>query len=136
MKWPIFFLKALSQIIGKPYKINCYDLSAFDCYTLIYYLYQFVGYELPKENLAAYTLKQYVKQVQDQKQFFYSVDFDDRQPFDLVVFESAKNVNAHIGMVLDFYHFIHTTDEKNVIIESFNGNYETADIRKIYRWNL
>jgi cell wall-associated NlpC family hydrolase len=136
MKWPNFFLKILSQIIGKPYKINCYDLSAFDCYTLIYYLYQFVGYELPKENLAAYTLKQYVKQVQDQKQFFYSVDFDDRQPFDLVVFESAKNVNAHIGMVLDFYHFIHTTDEKNVIIESFNGNYETADIRKIYRWNL
>ena len=136
MKWPTSFLRVLSSVIGKPYKVNCYDLTAFDCYTLIYYLYQFAGYNLPQENLALYNLRNYVKQIQNHQQFFKSVGYNERKPFDLVVFESAKNVNAHIGMVLDINHFIHTTEGKSVIIESFIGNYESADIRKFYRWNL
>jgi len=134
-KWPTSLLHEIRKVIGKPYKFNCFDTSGFDCYTLIYYLYSCIGIKLPKENIAKFSLKQHVKLIQKHSLLFKKVDFEDRQPFDILIFETKDGINAHLGLVLDKFNFIHTTEEKPVVIEPFLGNYETTTIRAVYRWN-
>jgi len=133
-KWPSELLHKLAECIGKPYKYNCFDLSGFDCYTLVYYLYSLIGINLPKENISSYNLKIHTKIINEKLVLFDTISFEQRQPFDILLFETRRNINAHIGLTLDYFHFIHILKENTVQIEKFFNNAETTDIRKIYRW--
>jgi cell wall-associated NlpC family hydrolase len=131
LEWPLSLLLPIKKCIGKPYKFNCFDQSGFDCYTLLYYLYALVGLTLPKENISTFNLKVHMKLIDKELVNFSRIKFEDRQPFDLIIFDLA-----HIGMVLDSKTFIHTNFDTPVVIEYFKGNVESGFIRKMYRWNF
>ncbi len=127
-------LNAIVFAIGKPYKFNCFDLSGFDCYTLIYYLYSKAGLKLPKENIGSYSLKVHSKIIQETALNFDVVSFLNRQELDILLFESSSSVDAHLGMVLDYYNFIHVDKTHTVRIEPFARNIMLGKLRKVYRW--
>lgn len=133
-KWPISLQQSIKSVIGKPYKFNCFDLTGFDCYTLVWYLYSLVSLELPKENISSYNLKTHMKLIKKHSILFNTVSFNNRLPFDILLFESADNINAHLGMVLDTKHFIHVDKEITVKIEPFLENINSTLIRQVYRW--
>ena len=130
-KWPIPLLNSIKECIGKPYKYGCFDNSGYDCYTLVYYLYSLVGMKLPKENIASFNLKVHTKLIDAQLINFLPICYNDRQPFDVIMFKSY-----HLGVVLDKHLFIHVNFDTPVVLEYFLGNIETGFIRKIYRWNF
>jgi len=134
--WPLFYLNLIKKVIGKPYKYNCFDETGFDCYTLIYYFYTNLGINLPKENIATYNLKQHSKIIEKNLILFNKVNFSDRQPFDIIIFNDGGSFDTHLGLILDINNFIHTTKQKPVLIEPINNNIESSDIRKLYRWNF
>jgi len=90
---------------------------------------------LPKENIALYNLKVHQKLIDKHKILFKEINFDNRQPFDIVLFASSDRINAHLALVLDKERFIHINKDHTVRIEYFLGNLESINIRKLYRWN-
>jgi len=129
-------IKGLQLAVGKPYKYNCFDLSGFDCYTLIYYLYNLNGVELPKENIAKYNLKVHRRVIKEHLHKFSIVKFSDREAFDILLFESSSNINAHLGLMLNRTHFIHANLDQTVKIEPVEANILMASLRKVYRWKF
>jgi len=129
-------IKGLKSAIGKPYKYNCFDLSGFDCYTLIYYLYGLNGVNLPKENIAKYNLKVHRKVIKEHIHKFEVIPFTDREAFDILLFESSSSINAHLGMLLNKSHFVHANLDQTVKIEPIEANFLMASLRKVYRWKF
>ena len=129
-------MSIIKSVIGKPYKFNCFDGIGFDCYTLIWYIYDRLGLKLPKENIAKYSLKVHKQLIKENLYKFSKVSFINRLPFDLLLFESSKSTSAHIGMVLDKKRFIHIDKDITVQIEHFAHNFQSIKLRKVYRCNL
>ena len=129
-------IDSIKSVIGKPYKYNCFDGSGFDCYTLIYYLYSVLDRQLPKENLAVYNLRNHKKLLTKHlTRFFIPSTFEDREPFDILLFQSTNTIDAHLGMVLDRQRFIHVNFNHTVRIEPFEGNILCGELKKVYKWN-
>ncbi len=125
----------IKELIGKPYKFNCFDLTGFDCYTLVYYIYLIHGIQLPKENISKYSIKVHQKLIKKNALKFEEIKFVDRQFLDVLVFETSESVDAHLGVLLDTKRFIHIDLDTTVKIEPLKDNIRTAKIKKVYRWN-
>ena len=127
----------ITNLLGMPYKERVFDGSGFDCFTLVYHIYRHHGIKIPKTIVGTYTLKNIHREVENhrRKQYWYEVDFADRQFLDILLFATSANINTHIGIVYNQKRFIHTTKDTNVIISKFRKNLYTAKIKKVYRWH-
>lgn len=129
--------KLLPQLVGKPYKENCYDATAFDCYSLVWYIYNYLGIKLPKYSIADSTLREINKQIKDDAPLLWKeISFSDRQFLDVFLFSTSFKLHTHIGLVLSKDRFLHTTKKLNVVIEQTSKSVMLAQLYKVYRCRL
>lgn len=127
--------KFLVSLVGKKYKLACYDGTAFDCYSLIWYIYNHYGITLPKINIGKYSMRLINSKVIQESKKWVEVNFKDRKFLDILTFNTTKHLTTHIGLVINDKCFIHTTKETNVVISRFYRNIYLANLSKVYRWS-
>lgn len=123
-----------SDLIGVPYKKDCYDGSGFDCWSLIWWIYKEYGIALPQRLQEVWAPKNFRKQINDNIGNWQEVEFHERSNMDVLLFATSRNMATHVGMVIDPHVFIHTRLETGVVLERFRRGFFSAMIKKVYRW--
>lgn len=124
----------IASLVGKPYKANDYSGKAFDCYSLIYYIYKHYNIELPK-HIVKHDLRVLNKKVKQDLVLWCPVEYRNRQFLDVLLFNTAKRLRTHVGLTINKRLFIHALDDEAVVLGHFYSNPYIAKLHKVYRWH-
>lgn len=127
-------IKDYEYLVGKPYKKKCFDGSGFDCWSLIYHIYQLNNIILPKNILDGWSVRSMHKRAEEQSVQWKEVDIQERKSLDVLLFATSYKLRTHIGLALDYKYFIHAHHVMNVVIERFSSSIFASKIYKVYRW--
>jgi len=100
------------QLQGHPYVIGGESpAEGFDCSGLVYYVYQQHGVSLPRDAWS-------------QAHELPMVDAEQRQPGDLVFFNTGYHAFSHVGIYLGANKFVHApSDNGKVMVSDLNHPY-------------
>lgn len=125
--------KFILNLVGKPYQANCYDGHAFDCYSLIHYIYAHYNIVIPKHILPT-RLRTQQRQINQDLKLWQPVDYQDRMFLDVLLFKTSRRLQTHVGLVIDHKFFIHAVDDASVVLGKFKSSPHLANLHKVYRW--
>ena len=127
-------IRAYEHLVGKPYKRGCLDGTAFDCWTLVRYIYQLNNITLPKNLLARWSRSMITAKMRENEHMWKPVPFKDKSFLDILLFHTTYQLSTHVGLVLSGRYFIHAHSQNGVIIEKFTSGFSASLINKVYRW--
>lgn len=128
-------LMSIGDLIGKPYVRDCYDGTGFDCWSLIWWIYKNEKINLQTRSEVVWCVRDFAKEIRERTNSWQQVQYADRKWMDVLLFATSRNMNTHVGMVLDKSRFIHTRPETGVVIGKFSKDIFSATIKKVYRYN-
>ncbi len=100
--------------IGTPYRYGGESRSGADCSGFVMMVYSSIGYTLPRTS-------------NDQYNKVKKIDFDDKEPGDLIFFEN-KNKIHHVGIYLGNGDMIHASSSRGIIKQSLSDYYFSEKI--------
>lgn len=105
-------IKEAKSHIGTPYLWAGTTPSGFDCSGFLNYAYEQEGVNLPRTVASIYAADN-----------LETVSSSERQPGDLVFFETYKPGASHAGIYIGNNQFIHSSSSKGITISSLSSNY-------------
>ena len=133
MEKALIDIRDYEHLVGMPYKRKCYDGSGFDCWSLVYHIYQMNNIEVPKVILDGWSIRGHHREIEKQRVAWKEVRYEDRGFLDVLLFHTSYRLNTHVGVVLNSCYFIHAHQDTGVVIEQFSYGLSSALINKVYR---
>ena len=129
-------VKFIAELVGKPYQQNCYEGHAFDCYSLIHYIYKQHGIILPK-RITRHAIRNLQEQMQNDitNKLWREVPFRSKKYLDVLLFATTRRLYTHVGMIVDSKFFIHAVENETVMLGHLKSSPFMAKLHKVYRWH-